>query len=234
MDREIKTAIVTGASSGIGLAISKVLVELGYQVYGFGRDFKKCDYENESFVKITMDLLDTAKVINLVKDIDRERNIHVLVNNAGVGYYGLCEEIAAEKIIEMVRVNLEMPMVLTSTLMRTLKKNNGFIINISSVTAENSNPHGCAYGATKAGLYSFSKSIFDEARKYGVKVTTIMPDMTDTQLYRNANFEADDDVMAHINPDEVAGAVQYVLGQREGIVVSQITLKPQLHRIKKK
>lgn len=234
MNREIKTAIVTGASSGIGLAISKVLVEFGYQVYGFGRDFKKCDYENDNFIKTTMDLLDTTKVIGLIKDIERERNVHILVNNAGVGYYGLCEEISPEKIIEMVRVNLELPMILTSTLMRTLKKNNGYVINISSVTAENSNPHGCAYGATKAGLYSFSKSIFDEARKYGVKVTTIMPDMTDTQLYRNANFEADEDVMAHINPDEVAGAVQYVLEQREGLVVSQITLKPQLHRIKKK
>lgn len=68
------------------------------------------------------------------------------------------------------------------------EKNGGYIINISSVTAKQPSPHGCAYAATKAGLASFSSSLFDEARKYGVKVTAVYPDMTETNLYRNADF----------------------------------------------
>ena len=134
----------------------------------------------------------------------------------------------------MVRTNLEAPMILTCQLLRTLKKNRGYVINISSVTASGSNPHGCAYGATKAGLSSFSRSLFDEARKYGVKVVTISPDMTQTNLYRNADFREGDEAGSYLLPEEIAGAVEYILSQREGLVVSDITLKPQIHRITRK
>ena len=102
------------------------------------------------------------------------------------------------------------------------------------MTAQKSNPHGCAYGATKAGLTSFSHSLFDEARKYGVRVINIEPDMTDTNLYRNADFTADDDEMARLTANDVAETVLFAVNQREGMVVSDITVKPQFHRIKKK
>jgi len=115
-----------------------------------------------------------------------------------------------------------------------LKKNHGYIINISSVTAKQSSPHGCAYAATKAGLSSFGKSLFEEARKYGVKVTTIHPDMTDTNLHRDADFTCGEEPESYLLPDEVAKAVAYVLDQREGMVVPEITLRPQLHRIARK
>lgn len=125
-------------------------------------------------------------------------------------------------------------MILTQQLLRHLKKNAGYVISISSVTAAQSNPHGCAYGATKAGLASFSRSLFDEARKYGVKAVAISPDMTQTNLYRNADFREGDEPASYLLPADVADAVEWILGQRDGVVVTDITLKPQLHRIKRK
>ena len=125
-------------------------------------------------------------------------------------------------------------MIITNLLLRDLKKNKGTIINISSITAEKTNPHGCAYGATKAGLTSFSHSLFEEARKYGVRLVNLEPDMTDTNLYRNADFTVDENEAARIQPNEVADAVLYVLGQREGLVMTDITIRPQLHRIARK
>ena len=160
--------------------------------------------------------------------------VHILVNNAGVGYYGLHEELSPDKIKRLVRTNLETPMILTQQLLRHLKKNAGYVISISSVTAAQSNPHGCAYGATKAGLASFSRSLFDEARKYGVKAVAISPDMTQTNLYRNADFREGDEPASYLLPADVADAVEWILGQRDGVVVTDITLKPQLHRIKRK
>ena len=160
--------------------------------------------------------------------------MRILVNNAGVGYYGLHEELSPAKIKELVRTNLEVPMILSQQLLRNFKKHAGTIINISSVTAVGSNPHGCAYGATKAGLTSFSHSLFDEARKYGVKVVTIAPDMTKTDLYRNADFREGDEEESFLLPEEVADAVEFIVTRRDGMVVTDITLKPQLHRIKKK
>ncbi|MCM1127640.1 MAG: SDR family oxidoreductase [Lachnospiraceae bacterium] len=227
------TAIVTGASSGIGFEISKTLCRLGYEVFGIGRTFN-AELVDSKFHKVICDLLDTEKLCDTVKEISSQNRVTVLVNNAGTAYYGLHEELNAKKIQQMVRTNLEAPMILTCQLLRELKRNKGYVINISSVTANGSNPHGCAYGATKAGLSSFSHSLFDEARKYGIKVVTISPDMTQTNLYRNADFQEGDEADSYLMPEEVAGAVEYALSQRQGLVVSDITLKPQLHRIKRK
>ncbi len=102
------------------------------------------------------------------------------------------------------------------------------------MTAGQSNPHDCAYGATKAGPASFSHSLFDEARKYGVKVVTISPDMTQTNLYRNADFREGDETESYLLPDDVVKAVEWILNQRESVIITDITLKPQIHRIKRK
>lgn len=229
-----KTAIVTGASSGIGSAVSKRLSALGYEVFGFGRNFAKAEWKAEDNIHpIICDVLDTDKLCACVKEIAGKHRIQILVNNAGVGYYGLHEELNPNKIKTLVRTNLEVPMILTQQLLRHLKENAGYVINISSVTAGQSNPHGCAYGATKAGLSNFSHSLFDETRKYGVKVVTISPDMTQTNLYRNADFREGDEPEAYLLPEDVAGAVEWVLAQREGVIVTDVTLKPQLHRIKR-
>lgn len=228
-----KAAIVTGASSGIGLEISKTLCGQGYEVYGFGRNFEGTN-RCASFHPMICDILDTKKLCESVRQIAKQNSVHILVNNAGVGYYGLHEELNPKKIQELVRTNLEAPMILTQQLLRDLKKNAGYIINISSVTANESNPHGCAYGATKAGLASFSRSLFEEARKYGIRVATIFPDMTQTNLYRNADFCQGDEAESYLLPQEVAQAVEFILNQRDGLVVSDITLKPQVHRIKRK
>lgn len=228
-------AIVTGASSGIGAAIAGRLCGLGYEVFGFGRDFEKAELvDTERFHPVVCDLLDTDRLCGSVKEIASQHQVRILVNNAGVGYYGLHEELSPAKIKELVRTNLEVPMILSQQLLRNFKKHAGFIINISSVTAVGSNPHGCAYGATKAGLTSFSHSLFDEARKYGVKVVTIAPDMTKTDLYRNADFREGDEEESYLLPEEVADAVEFIVTRRDGMVVTDITLKPQLHRIKKK
>lgn len=251
-----QAAIVTGASSGIGREISRVLCEMGYEVFGIGRSFKGLndrdveegepeevctDHGTEAvcglagrFHPVVCDLLDTQELVRLVKKLRAEQEISVLINNAGVGYYGLHEEISVHNLQTMLRTNLEVPVILTNLLLRELKKRNGYIINISSVTAQQSNPHGCAYGASKAGLSSFSKSLFDEARKYGVKVVNIQPDMTKTDLYRNADFCEDEEEASYLQPQEIAAAVQYVLSQRPGLVITELSLKPQLHRIRRK
>lgn len=233
-NEKMDAAIVTGASSGIGHAVSERLGALGYEVYGVGREFAQDALWNQAwFHPVVCDLLDTEKLCAYIKEAAAQSNICILVNNAGVGYYGLHEELNPKKIRELVRVNLETPMILTQQLLRQLKRQKGAVINIVSVTAQQSNPHGCAYGAVKAGLASFSRSLFDEARKYGVKVAAVYPDMTKTNLYRNADFREGEEEDSYLLPEEVADAVEFILGQRDGVVVSEITVRPQIHRIRR-
>ncbi|MDE7325444.1 MAG: SDR family oxidoreductase [Lachnospiraceae bacterium] len=240
----MKTAIITGASSGIGAAITKELLHLGYRVFGFGRDFTSllADLEKEGiytspgsdFIPIVLDFMQTGKLIEKIREIRKTSKIFLLINNAGVGYFGLHEELKPSMIHEMVTVNLEVPMLLCQLLLRDLKETGGHIIQISSITAKKNSPHGCAYGATKAGLTAFSQSLFDEARKYGVRITCIHPDMTKSNFYRNADFGTEADPACSLSPEDVTAAVRAVLTAREGMVIPDITLTPQKHRIAKR
>lgn len=224
----MKTAIVTGASSGIGKAITEVLVKNGYEVYGIGRNFT----EDVRFHAIVCDLLDEkqyqAMMLSLPKEID------VLVNNAGCAYYGMHETMSDARIHEMIKLNLEIPERMSQHYIRALRLRQGLMINVASITGTHPSPHAACYASTKAAMISFSNSIFEENRKYGVKVTCLIPDMTETNLYRNADFKADENDGCCLYPMDIANVVEQILSQRNGIVAKEIIIQPQFHRIQKK
>ncbi|MCR5614798.1 MAG: SDR family oxidoreductase [Saccharofermentans sp.] len=227
---ELKTAIVTGASSGIGYAISKMLAGNGYKVYGIGRVFEG----DVSFFeeRISMDIRDTDILLSKVSGI---KECDLLVNSAGCAYYGLAEFMTPDQIKEMCRTDLEAPMILTAALLPKLKDSKGTVINIASVTSTRINTHGACYGAFKAGLRSYGRSLFEEVRKHGVRVVTVCPDLTaGTKLYRNADFEPSEDNGCYLLPEDVADCVKDVLVMREGTAVTEVEVRPQYNRISKK
>lgn len=227
-------ALVTGASSGIGEAISRMMCDNGWEVYGIGRDFSKSTLKDVScFTPFAFDLLDSKALNQFLFDLPADR-LKLLVNNAGCAWYGPHETLSAEKTETMCRLNLELPMKLCGTLLRPLRTNKGTIINIASITALSTSTHGAVYGALKAGLLHFSRTLFEENRKAGLKVTVILPDMTDTQLYRNADFEPSHDEGCSLNAEDIANAIQYVLSLPEGSLISELTVRPQFHRIIRK
>lgn len=224
-----KTALVTGASSGIGLAVSKALLSEGYTVYGIGRTFP--DNADPRLIKLVYDLTDTRALPAFLK-ANVPSPVSLLLNCAGVAYYGPHETLSPAAIHEMVTVNTEVPLLLTNLLLRDLKKTQGAVVNVSSVTAKlSNNTHGCAYGATKAALSHFSQSLFEEVRKSGVKVITVHPDLTDTNLYRNADFRPSDEPDCVLLPEDVSKAVLAALNARDGLVVNDITIRPQRNKI---
>lgn len=233
----MKIALVTGATSGIGYEITKRLLKMNYIVYGVGRNFAKNNNkiftEYENFFPVTCNL---SKLDELEKTLYSLKKIKfdLIVNSAGVGYFALHEEINISKIKNMIAVNLQAPLVITQYFLRTLKENKGIIINISSVTAKKESPLASAYSATKAGLSQFSKSLFEEVRKNDVKVITIYPDMTKTNFYEdNSYFNCDDDEKAYIKMEDIGDTIEFILNQSENIVFTDITIKPQKHKIKK-
>ncbi|SKA73316.1 hypothetical protein SAMN05428976_101201 [Clostridium sp. USBA 49] len=231
----MKTAILTGASKGIGLSITKKLILLNYKVYGISRSFKNTYFSHENFIPLECDILDTAKLINTINFIkSKEKEINLLVNNAGVGYFGPHETLKVKDIQTMIRTNLEAPLILSNILIRDLKKSKGNIISISSVTAKKISTHGCAYGASKAGLSHFFESLFEEIRKSGVKITTIHPDITKSNFYDNLDFTYEDENDTVLLSDQIADAVEYILTRADNLVVNDITLRPQKNRIKRK
>lgn len=227
------TALLTGSSGGIGRATALALLSRKYRVIGISRTSSGIDDKN--FIEMNADLCDTAELERSVTKLSHEYPIDVLINNAGVGFYGLHAALTPAMIHEMTAVNLEVPMLLSALLLPQLIQRRGKIINISSVTAKRSeNTHGAAYGATKAGLSSFGASLFAEVRKHGVGVINIHPDMTDTKLYRSADFGADTSDGCCLSPEDVAAAVIGALEAPDGVNLCDITVSPQYHRILRK
>ncbi|BFU77931.1 SDR family NAD(P)-dependent oxidoreductase [Arcobacter sp. 15-2] len=211
----MKKAIVTGYSSGIGEAISEILEKNGYII-----------------VKLESRLDDLVLLEKEVKDILRSNDIDLLVNCAGVGIFQPHEEISIIKIKELIDVNLTAPIVLSNLLLRSLKKTQGHIINIASIEATKHSKFSALYTATKSGLRDFGLSLFEELRKSGVGVTTINPDLTQTNFFDDLQFEPSKKENTFLLPQTIAQTVLDVLNTKG--VITDITVRPQKFEIKRK
>lgn len=240
-----KLALITGVSSGIGKALLLTLEKEGCIIHGIVKsEAKKELLKNElstllspdALSRITLhvcDLRNPSEIESLAKLMHRHHHApDILILNAGVGFYGPHEELSPKNITELAAVNFTAPLLLTNLFLRDLKKKKGHLLFVSSVTAaKTNNTHGCAYGATKAGLSNFAKSLFEEVRKYDVRITVLAPDMTQTDLYRNASFGATEDISSALTPEEVADYALFALTAREGLNLTEITMQPQRHRL---
>ncbi len=217
----MKTALITGSSSGIGKAIYDILSKNGYKVFGISR--KDGD--------IICDLKDLKALHIKVRELLKNSDINLLINCAGVGVFKPHEELSLQKIEELVDVNLKAPIVLTNLCLRSLKKTKGQIINISSIEATKHSKFSALYSATKSGLRDFSLSLFEELRKSGVRVTSINPDITKTAFFDNLNFKPSDDKQSYIDPKDLAKEVLNIINSP--FVTTDITLRAQRFAIKK-
>lgn len=219
-------ALVFGATSGIGLACSKSLSST-YEVIGIGRDISKVNDDKITFMEC--DLCDREKTRKLLSNISCP---DVLVFSAGSAYYGLHENIESYAIEEMVKADLLSPIDITNHYLQQMKqRKSGHIIFVSSVTADSVNTHGACYGACKAGIRSFAKSLFEEVRKTGVKVSLLTPDLTDTDLYRNADFKVDPELV--LKPSDISEALLFALEKPANVDVFDITIRPMRNAIVK-
>ena len=173
--------IVTGASKGLGLAISQNLVNSGYYVVGIGRSNSE---EFNNLISCTFyefDLLNVDKIPKLVNDIAsslKSSNIALygLVNNAGIGLDGLLATQHSSDISQVLTLNLEAPITLTKYAVRHMLANKvGRIINISSIIAQTGFSGLSVYGATKAGLQGFTRSLSREVARAGITVNCVAP-----------------------------------------------------------
>lgn len=228
------SAIVTGASRGIGLAVSQMLLMEGYTVHGIARSSPET-FQNERFVFHKMDLSD---IDSLEKNLSPLKklcpDLKVLILNAGIGLFGLHEELPVKKLSEMMLLNFVSPVIIAKIFLRLLKNNQGTMVTVSSASSLRSSALAAAYSGTKAGLSQFSRSVFDESRKSGLRVVNIVPDIVSTDFYRDNWFEPESGEDSFLYPEEVAEAVKTCLSFRPEINISEICLEPRLKRIRKK
>lgn len=190
-----KTALVTGASSGIGSAISKFLARKGLTVILSARRKEKLDelvteitHEGGKAFAISADLSKTEDREKLVAEsIQKTGKIDFLINNAGFGWYGYSEKMPWDLAKNMIKVNLESVIHLTSMILPTMiKRCEGFIINIGSIAGDMPNQGIALYGATKAFLSSYSTALFRELKGKNVHISIIKPGPIATDFFQSA------------------------------------------------
>ncbi|MBE6368707.1 MAG: SDR family NAD(P)-dependent oxidoreductase [Lentisphaerae bacterium] len=169
----VKTALVTGSSSGLGKAIARELEKRSFRVIGLGRN-KPDGVRDEDF--ILCDLNNPAELEKVPQELARRTaQLDVLVNNAGFGGYALWEELPQSDLRRMFEVDFFAPVRLAQLLLPMLTQTQGAIVNISSVAALAPVPCMGAYSAVKAALLSFSQTLRSEAALHKVRVLTVCP-----------------------------------------------------------
>jgi NAD(P)-dependent dehydrogenase (short-subunit alcohol dehydrogenase family) len=177
-DNSIKTALVTGASSGIGEATALQLAELGYTVFAAARRVERMsDLADRGIRTASVDVTDDPSMVALIEMIIAETGrVDVLVNNAGYGLYGALEDVPIEEARRQFEVNVFGLARLTQLVLPQMRaQRDGYIVNISSMGGKIWEPLGSWYHASKFAVEGLSDSLRVEVAEFGVKVVIIQP-----------------------------------------------------------
>ena len=218
-----KTALVTGASGGIGKAIATRLHQQGAYVVLHGtREEKLINLANQlgsNSSYIAADLSDLEAVSSLVESASKLSNspIDILINNAGFAIDGLLLRMKVEEWQRVLDVNLTANMILCRTAIRSMIKQRwGRIISISSIVGVTGNSGQTNYSASKAGMIGFCKSLAQEVASRGITVNVVAPGFIETPMTEMLDEKQREKLLGQVpvgrlgTPDEVASAVIYL------------------------
>jgi len=178
--RDKKTVLITGGNKGIGLDTSKLFVDAGYAVVVLARDFKNFPLQgNPAVQSVEYDLADIEGIPQLMTSLPP---IDVLVNNAGIMYALPHDGYPAEKVEQILNVNMKAPVALITEVSKNMvAKGAGRIVNNSSIAGEIGHPD-IWYGITKAGMINITKSFAKILGPQGVVVNAVAPGPAETEM----------------------------------------------------
>lgn len=230
MQLEHKIAIITGASSGLGAAASKALIEKGAKVYGLARNEKKLkalqEKLGENFHPISLDITHEANVSSWVENTFSPTHLpHILINNAGVGFYKKFEKTTTTDWMKAINTNLNGTYYITAAIVPWLKKNNTstHIINVGSILGSIGQPNASAYCTTKFGIEGFSEVLFKELRDYNIKVTCLNPGSIATDFFSMSGVKSHENML---HPEDLAGTITYLLETPDNLLIDKLTVRP--------
>jgi NADP-dependent 3-hydroxy acid dehydrogenase YdfG len=237
------TAVVTGASSGIGEATALALAKEGYSVALAARREERikelCERiagDGGKALAVPTDVSDPDSARNLIETAKSELgSVDVLVNNAGVMLLGPILGADIEHWQRMVNVNLLGLMYCTHTALPIMQEQAaGHIVNVSSVAGRVARLGSGVYNATKWGVGAFSESLRQEALNYGVRVTIIEPGYVDTELQGHnehpmvvERMEKDKEQIGKVlEAGDIARAIMFAVGQPEHVSINEVLVRP--------
>lgn len=188
-------ALVTGASSGIGREMAKILSDMGYDLILVARRKKKLEeLKKQLTTKVTIINLDISSTYNCMKLYDKvkKEDIDIVINNAGFGLFGEFTETSLDKELDMIDTNIKAVHTLTKLFLKDFKeKDSGYILNVASSAAFLSGPLMSTYYATKGYVLKLTEAIYEELRREdsNVYIGALCPGPVDTEFNDVANVK---------------------------------------------
>ncbi|HEY9168054.1 MAG TPA: SDR family NAD(P)-dependent oxidoreductase [Lutibacter sp.] len=236
MEIKGKTAVVTGASSGLGAALALALVTKGATVYGLARNLDKLNtlqkQLGKTFIPVKMDITDQKVVAAWVeKTFSAAKIPNILINNAGAGYFNKINELPLQHWHDMINTNLNGAFYISSNIVPFMKMNNisCHIINIGSILGKTTRPDSAAYSATKYGIQGFSEALSKELRDYNIKVTCVNPGSIETHFFEQSGIKPQSNML---QPTDIAALIIHVLETPNNMLIDEITLRPLQPKMK--
>jgi 3-oxoacyl-[acyl-carrier protein] reductase len=223
--------IVTGGSRGLGLGIARRLSSAGYRVIVVARKqnseltaaMQEAELANPgAFHFVPFDLAEIESISELVRTLRKDFGaIYGLVNNAGISFDGVLALMPTSQIEQLLRVNMLSPIVLTKYVVRSMMADGGGrIVNLASITSFAGYSGLSVYGATKASIIGFSRSLAREVGRMGVNVNSVAPGFVDTDMTHSLKDEQRQQIERRsalkrlVDIDDVANAVEFLLSDK--------------------
>jgi NAD(P)-dependent dehydrogenase (short-subunit alcohol dehydrogenase family) len=218
-----KTAIVTGASKGLGRAIAKRLAEGGAYVVAAARSKDKLEHLASEhpgrIIPFVCDVTRSDQVRAMIEfTVERSGRLDILVNNAGLGRFAPVDELSEEDWDLMMDVKLKGAFLACKYAIPHLKKTEGHIVNISSVAGTEAFATGGGYCASKFGLMALTDALTLELKPHHVKVTALCPGSIKTEFHRPKDYA--------MEAEQVAETVWTVVSAPKGVIYNQIIMRP--------
>lgn len=236
MTTEQKVALVTGASRGIGAAISDNLGKQNHIVIGTATSESGAQRITERFAEkgiegagMLLDVTDSNSVDNLIKGVADEYGAPtILVNNAGITKDNLLLRMKEDEWTDVVNTNLTSIYRLSKACLKSMTRARwGRIVNISSVVGSMGNAGQSNYSATKAGVSGFSRSLAKEVGSRGITVNTVAPGFIDTDMTKDLPEDSKEAMLSQIplsrlgSPDEIAAVVSFLVSDSAGYITGE-------------
>lgn len=231
LSQQAKTAVVTGASRGIGKAIAMRLAQAGMNVAACARSENLItEYAHSRIMPVKADVSDPTQVNELVnRVVERFGRIDVVVNNAGITRDNLLMRMSDEDWEQVLQVNLTGTFYVCRAVIRQmLKQRSGRIVNIASVVGVAGNPGQVNYSAAKAGIIGLTKSLAKEVASRQILVNAVAPGYIDTDMTRVMNEQQKQSIVNLIplgrigRVDDVAELVYFLASDANQYITGQV------------
>jgi len=220
-----KIAVVTGVSRGIGKALTEQLLSKGARVFGLGRNNNEISHPDYVFIPCDVrDFISVKRTFEILFE-QTQNKVDILINNAGLGYFGFLEDTSIEQWNEMQQTNVNGIFHCCKMALPGMKKNQtGHIINIASTAALEGMPKVSAYCASKWAVKGLSESLFREVRDFKIKVTCVYPGSTKTDFFRNSPDVKPHDYM--LMPEDVSSSIMHAIESPDNFHTVNLEIRP--------